>query len=112
MRTMSPPVKAETVTFHLEKTHQFQTLQADGMVGGLTPSGQAFLAFYVERAPLPQKLVRQVNENGTLGDLIESDGKKGIFRELHTGLTFNKKCLEALKMNIDQLLKQMEDAAT
>ena len=105
---MTTPEKEETITFHLEKTHQFQTLQADGMVGGLTPNGQAFLAFYVERAPLPRRMIRRFNEDGTLGDVVEIDCKVGIFRELHTGLTFSRDGLESLKTNIEKLLQDME----
>ena len=105
---MTPPLKAETITFHLEKTNQFQTLHADGMVGGITPSRFAFLAFYVERAPLPQQIIRKIDVDGTLGEATV-EGKIGIFRELHTGLTFTREGLEALKLNVENLIQELEE---
>lgn len=41
------------ISFHFEKSKAFQTLHADGVFQSLTPNGDGFLAFFVERAPIP-----------------------------------------------------------
>ena len=72
------------------------------------PNRHAFLGFYVERAPLPQRIIHKINEDGTLGEATV-EGKIGIFRELHTGLTFTREGLEALKSNVENLIKELEE---
>lgn len=101
-----------TVNFFFEKTSSFQTLHADGALSSVTPSGQAFLAFYVERAPIPKTLVYSVNTEGTIDDKpISMTGKQGVFREIQSAVILSPTALNALKTHIENILKQIENAS-
>ncbi len=104
---MSDAEPTASVTFHLEKTPGFQTLHADGVVGGITPSGSAFLAFFTDRAPMPKRIIHEMSADGTLGKVRSVEGKDGIFREVHTGITMTRVGLESLKAHAEKLIKQM-----
>ncbi len=99
----------DILTFHCEKTTNFQTLHADGVFSSQTPSGNGFLAFYVERTPLPKRIDYVIGTDGSVQNARISEGKEGIFREIHTGLTLSKAGLVELKERVEELLAEMED---
>ena len=108
---MSDPKTKETLTFHLLKTPTFQTLHADGVFTGLGPGGNVFLAFYTERMPIPTSLVHAFKEDGSLGERIGMTGKRGIVREIHTGITLSLETLDDLEKHIAEIRKQFQENA-
>jgi hypothetical protein len=58
------------VAFDYIKGQLFHVVHADGVIGGLTPNGSVHVAFFSERSPIPQREVRAISSDGTLGDLI------------------------------------------
>jgi hypothetical protein len=108
------PAKPSTITFFFEKTGSFQTSHADGVFGSVTPSGQVFLAFYVERSPIPKTMVCPISADGTIGEPSEFTGKQGIFREVQSAVVLSPNALNDLKTHIEKLqniLKDLKDAA-
>lgn len=101
--------KSGIISFHFEKTKSFQTLHADGVFQSLTPNGHGFLAFFVERSPIPHRVDFSLDSGGSLGDVLDVEAKQGIFREVHTGLTLTKEGLVDLLERIEVLLKGMEE---
>ena len=106
---MSDAEQEALVSFHFHKTPTFQTLHADGVFGGITPSGHGFLAFFVERAPMPQRIDQEIKADGSLGKVLHVESKEGVFREIHTGITLNRRGLELLKERVESLLKNLEE---
>jgi len=87
-------------------------MHADGALGSVTPAGEAFLAFYVERAPIPKTLVFPVAADGNIATTPSAvSGKQGVFREIHSAVVLSPKALHALHKHIEKLLQQIEDAA-
>lgn len=93
----------QTVTFHLIKSPGYQTLRVDGAIGSMTPSGLA-LSFYVERGPLPQTVTHEIDENGALGKVVSATGKKGIIREIQTGIVIDVGSARDLIKELEKLL--------
>lgn len=103
-----PEEKAsQTVTLHLSKTPSFQTLHADGILTGLAPGHRVFLAFYIERPPIPTSITHQLQPDGALGEMVGATGKQGIVREIHTGITLSMEMLKKLEDHIHQLKSQL-----
>jgi hypothetical protein len=107
---MSEPTPAKenepaSVTFFFEKTNDFRTAHADGVLGSMTPTGQVFLAFYVERAPIPKTVVHAVNPDSTLGEVKSVTGKQGVYREIQSAVILTPEGLRDLKDHIEKLLK-------
>ena len=93
----------QTVTFHLLKSPGYQTLRVDGAIGSMTPSGLA-LSFYVERGPLPQTVTHEINEDGSLGEVVSVTGKNGIIREIQTGIVIDVDSARDLIKELEKLL--------
>lgn len=99
-----------SVTFHLIKTSAYETHHADGVICGLNPGGRAFLAFYVERPPIPQMVTHELGSDGTLGRISASKGKQGIIREMQTGIILDLANVEALTEQLRTFLEQVKTA--
>lgn len=69
-----PDEDEPTVDIHYQKTADFREVACDGALGGPTPQGKVWLAFYSERFPLP-RIVRQ--------DLV-ADEETGEFNVDHS----------------------------
>ena len=101
----------DTVTFHLIKSPHFQTLQVDGAVGNLTPSGLS-LTFYVERVALPKMMTYEVQDDGSLGTLVSAQGKSGIVRELQSSFVLDVATARSLVELLGTMLKNFESEET
>lgn len=97
-----------TVKFDYEKAAQFRTVHADGAIGGITPRGYIQVAFYVERAPIPQVVVHEIREDGTLAGEILSERvvRKDVFRQLEVDVIMDQQAAEAL---LEWLTKKVDD---
>ena len=75
---------APQVAFDYIKGSYFRVAHADGVIGGVTPGGNIHMAFYSERGPIPQKEVRALLPDGTLGDVISDKMvvRPAIIREM------------------------------
>lgn len=70
------------ITFNYIKSGDFKTAHADGIVGGITPKNNVYMAFFTERPSIPQKVIYELKEDGSLGKSIKSEGKEGLVREM------------------------------
>ena len=84
-------IKTVEVPVHYEKSRLFRVIHADGVTGGILPSGRALnLAFYSERVPFPQVEVFDVKlEDGNLIAPRTRTGKTGFFREIEVSATLD-----------------------
>lgn len=101
------PPERQKLTFFFEKTGSFQTLHADGAFGNLTPNGQVFLAFYVERSPIPKTMVCEIGTDGSISN-PQFSGKQGIYREVQTGILMSPSVLSDLVNHIEQLQQRLK----
>ena len=92
----------QTVTINYLKSNSFREVACDGVLGGPTPHGSIWMAFYTERFPLPRivrhKMVPTQEENTfTLddpGEVIE--GRQGIIRNVEFGVYMTTQTAEQL----------------
>jgi hypothetical protein len=99
-----PDEKLPTVVFNFEKSSGYATHHADGVLGGTTPSGDVFFAFYVERPVIPKLFEQELHPDGKLGKLVKVEGREGIFREIQTGVVLSREAATVLRQRIDELL--------
>jgi hypothetical protein len=102
----------KTVAINYLKSNDFREIACDGAIGGPTPHGKLWVAFYSERFPLPRivehNLIRdegnpdQVTIDLTSGRVIES--RSGIVRHIEFGAYLS---LDAAKSLHDWLGKQL-----
>jgi len=98
-----------TITFHFEKGTGYATHHADGVLGGETPIGDIYFAFYVERPVIPKVLEQEIRSDGTLGDVVRCEGREGIYREIQTGVIMSKEAATVLRDRLNELLEEKSD---
>ena len=99
------------ITFHYLKASDYRSIHADGAFGGITPSGEIFCSFYIERPAIPQTIQQELGPDGVLGKEVARTQKHGVIREVPCGITMNLRTAEAvsawLLSRIDEVKKGM-----
>lgn len=94
-----------TVEIHYQKNPQYRTIHCDGAVGGYTPMQEFNINFYSTRQVIPKVLKFELDKEGRLGQVIDSEGKNGIVREIEFGVYMTpqaaKEIYEFLKKHFD-----------
>jgi hypothetical protein len=91
-----PLLEKPTIAFDYIKTSGFQSLHVDGAIGGMTPRGDVNVAFFAERAALPRRLVHELNDDGTLGEIKDMESRNSVVREMSVGVVMSAQVAEEL----------------
>lgn len=102
----SSPSNEHLFKIHYIKGNQFRVIHVDGMVGGITPSGEGIeLALYSERLPIPRySLNRITGEDGSYEE-VDTRGRPGVVREVDVNAIMTADTAEKIGM---WLLEQVE----
>jgi len=76
-----PPSQLEV---RYAKSGSFRAVHADGVYGGILPSLNVHMSFFVERGPVPNKVNYLVSREGKLEGEASVDIEGGIVREVET----------------------------
>lgn len=68
-----------------------------------------YVEFFVERMATPTKIVQELNtDDGTLGKMVSSEGKKGIVREIECGIALDLDGARALNEWLSNKITELE----
>lgn len=96
-------------TFKYVKSPTFETLIANGIVGGINPRGLLSMNFYIDAIDLPKTNKYEVKENGQLGQEIAQNQQSletASIRELISGVTVD---LPTAKSLVQWILKHINE---
>ena len=102
--------KKPEIAFHFQKTANFRVVWADGVFGGVTPSGHLDMVFYSERYPLPKQLVYELRDDGTLGSEIGEKrvAKDGVVRDAELSVQLSLGTAKSLMKWLGQKIEMAE----
>ena len=100
------PSQNEKVVINYLKTKNYRTYHVDGIYGGITPDAKLYVELFVQRSVTPQVVVHKIKKDGTLGEEISRTGKKGIIREIESGIIMD---IEVAKAFRDWINRKIED---
>lgn len=95
------------ITFKYIYQDDYNPVYVNGAHGGINVQGEIIANFYFERLPMPYKLTNEVNSEGIVGEMIDTDPKdlsKSIVRYVQSGVVMN---LEVAKQVYEWLGKQI-----
>lgn len=83
----------DKVRFDYVKSSFFRVVKVDGVHGGITPRGDIHMATFTERRPIPQRVVHNIGDDGTVGDELEEERveRDAIVREVDVDLIMSPK---------------------
>lgn len=72
-----------------DKTYNQQ--YANGAFGGITPHGEVVVNFYFERSGLPYEQTFSLKDDGTIGDLVQTEPEEFKFvRYIQNGIILSR----------------------
>jgi len=84
---------------------------ANGVYGGVTPSGELVVNFYLERHALPDRVTHQLTPDGTLGDEIErkpDDHPESLVRFVSSGVVLTLDGARAVHAWLQEQIQRAE----
>ncbi|HEY4261723.1 MAG TPA: hypothetical protein VGM98_16250 [Schlesneria sp.] len=82
---------------HYVKSAQFRVIHVDGMVGGVTPSGEGIeLALFSERLPIPKFTVNRITGEDGSYEEVDTIGREGVIREVDINAIMSAETAEKL----------------
>ena len=99
----------DTVDVHYIKTSSYRTYYADGVFGGLTPTGKLYMEFFIHRPVTPQVIKYKVTPEGFISEEeTERVGKTGIVRQIEAGLEMDIETAKVLRVWLDNKILESE----
>lgn len=96
------------VAFDYIKSNFFRVIRADGAIGGPTSNGHLHIAFYSERAAIPRRVIHELNDDGTLGQMREVQSRGAFVREMDVDLFLTYKVAQSLHQWLGEQIEKMK----
>lgn len=102
---------------------QFQYIVPDGYApaycngayGGVTPQGDIIANFYLERMPIPQKLIHDLNPDGSLSEVVEAipdDSMARLVRYVFSGIILTESNARSIHDWLGEQILELERRRT
>ena len=110
---MSEEKPAPNITINYLKSISFREVACDGVLGGPTPQGNVWLAFYTERFPIPRIIRHQIRRTDQDAFVLEEpgetiEGRHGIIRNVEFGVYMSVKTAEQLHEWLSRNLEKIK----
>jgi hypothetical protein len=100
----------KSVELHYIKTGSYRSYHVDGVFGGVTPNRKLYIEFFIQRQVTPKVVEHKVNDDGTVGEEIRRESKKGLVREIEAGIVMDIEIAKSLKEWLDEKIKKVEES--
>lgn len=99
------------ITFRYIFEDSYNPSYANGVFGGISPSGEIVINFTHERHPIPIEIVHELNENGTVGGEVRrspEDYNRIMIRYIVNGVAINLNTAKTLKDWLEKQIQSLE----
>lgn len=89
----------------------YNPVYCNGAYGGIGPQGELIANFYLERMPIPRKVIMALDEEGHLADTLEiipRETESAIVRYVSSGIVLNQKDAKSMYIWLGDMLAKME----
>lgn len=83
----------------------------NGAYGGVSPTGEIVVNFYLERIPIPYEDTHELKDNGQIGELIKrepNDIEQSVIRYVQNGVILSLEQAKALHSWLGANIKEAE----
>ncbi|GAB6036173.1 hypothetical protein JCM15519_07320 [Fundidesulfovibrio butyratiphilus] len=98
------------IRFKFIYDEQYNLKYINGVWGGVTPSGEFNMNFFVDRLPVPKNTYQEVTGEGIITDRVRQDiEEKLMVRCVQTGVVFNYVTAKILHQWLGEQIGQFEE---
>jgi hypothetical protein len=104
----------KTIRFAFRRADGFREYFADGVYGGVTPTGKIHMVFYTDQSSLPEETTHQILPNGHLGSEIKErrvQEEDTVDRFLKAGVTISAASAKSLISWLEEKIEALERTA-
>lgn len=104
----------QSLTINYLKSSDFREVACDGVLGGPTPTGNLWLAFYTERFPLPRIVrhkLKSIEGAYAIDDEVPAEpveSREGIIRNVEFGLYMSVATAEQLHAWLGRTIESLK----
>ena len=99
----------QTVSFEYKVPPDYKIYATSGVVGGLNAQGEIIVNVFSERGAIPQKEVRKLRPDHTLGEKVKTAGKDSIIRHVLFGLSLTPQTARSIAKWLNAKVDQYEE---
>lgn len=99
------------INFHYVFPEDYNPVYCTGAYGGISPQGDIVANFYLERMPIPKSITHELNDDGSLGEIVQtdpSDLRKKVVRYVSAGIILNEANARSICDWLNQQLDELE----
>jgi hypothetical protein len=105
------PNSKKEITFKYIFNYDYNPEYVNGAHGGVSPRGELIMNFYLERAPLPNAVSHEINQNGTIG--VEAaveppDLHASLVRYVSTGVVLSPQTARELHVWLGEKIRELD----
>ena len=86
-----------------------RTVHADGATGGYTQPGKFMIVFYSEQFSVPDRIEHEINEDGSLGRVVDITPEYSIIREKEVVVSLGIQQVEQLSRWLQTKIKEYQE---
>ena len=101
--------EAQEISFRYVKANFFRVIHADGAWGGISPKGDIHIAFYNERAAIPDSSSFMVSTEGKVVQPERFDAASKLVREVEADVIVDLSTARALRAWLDTKIEALEE---
>lgn len=106
--TRKKAVKKKVVKINYIKTPSYRSYHADGAYGGVTPKGNIYCEFFIDRNVTPQVVEHALSSDGIIGAVKKTYGKEGIVRQIECGISMDIATAISFRDWLDDKIKRRQ----
>lgn len=103
----------QSLKFKYIFSDDYNPVYVNGAQGGVNPQGEIIANFYLERLALPTSQTQSITQEGTLGEVINTepeDLNKSFVRFVKNGIVMNLQSAKSIYNWLGGLIEQCEKA--
>lgn len=89
----------------------YNPVYCNGAYGGINPQGDIVANFYFERSPIPNHVIHDINDDGTLSGVVSSDPsevEQYMIRYVNGGIILNIDSAKSIHEWLGGLISELE----
>jgi len=105
------PKSNKEITFKYIFNYDYNPEYVNGAHGGVSPRGELIMNFYLERAPLPESVSHEINQNGTIGAeaaVEPEDLHSSLVRYINTGVVLSPQTARELHAWLGEKIGELD----